>query len=364
MNKLFKIGTIDKYIIRKFIGTSLSRLVLIIAVIIIFDISEKIDNLIEKNVTLKGIIFDYYGNLVPYFINLFSPLLVFISVIFFTSKMAANSEVVAILAGGISFNRFLYPYFLSALFIATFSLVLNLFFIPPANKVRLEFSEKYINDKMVNAGNNIHLQLTPGTYVYMQSFNSMNKTASKFTLETIEGHNISSKLSAETAVWDSLKQGWTLYDYYIRKNEGNKESIMRGEKTDTILSLTVNDLIRRDDIVESYTYSELNRLIKTQKLRGDKRVNLALIEKHTRFAVPFSALILTVIGVSLSSKRRRGGIGLNLGIGIALSFTYILFLRFSQMFVHSGLMPPWIALWVPNILFAFVALFLYRIAPK
>jgi len=364
MNKLLRIGTIDKYIIRKFIGTYLFILVLIIAVIIIFDISEKIDNLIEKEASLKAIIFDYYGNLVPYFINLFSPLLVFISVIFFTSKMASNSEVTAILAGGISFNRFLYPYFLSAFFIAIFSLVLNLFFIPPANKVRLEFSEKYINDKVNNAGRNIHLQITPGTYVYMESFNGIGNTASRFTLETIEGHIISSKLTAETAVWDSTKKGWTLYDYFIRKTKGDTETIVRGAKIDTIISLSVNDLNRRNDIVESYTYSELNDLIKTQKLRGDKRVNYALIEKHTRFAVPFSAFILTVIGVSLSSKRRRGGIGLNLGIGIALSFTYILFLRFSQMFVHSGLMPPWLALWVPNILFAGVAFFLYRIAPK
>lgn len=364
MNKNLKIGTIDKYIIRKFIGTYLFILVLIIAIIIIFDISEKIDNLIEKDAPLKAIIFDYYGNLVPYFINLFSPLLVFISVIFFTSKMASNSEVVAILAGGISFNRFLYPYFLSAFFIAFVSLILNLFLIPPANKVRLDFAEKYTKERVYNAGKNIHFQLTPGTYVYMESFNSVNNSASRFTLETIDGHNIRSKLTAEAAIWDSIKQGWTLYDYYIRKNDGNTESIVKGARIDTVISLSVNDLNRRNDIVESYTYGELNNLIKTQKLRGDKRVKFALIEKHTRFAVPFSAFILTIMGVALSSKRRRGGIGLNLGIGIALSFTYILFLRFSQMFVHSELMPPWLALWVPNIVFAVVALFLYRIAPK
>lgn len=364
MNKNFKIGTIDKYIIKKFIGTYLFILVLIIAIIIIFDISEKIDNLIEKEASLKAIVFDYYGNMVPYFINLFSPLLVFISVIFFTSKMASNSEVVAILAGGISFNRFLFPYILSAFCIALFSLLLNLFLIPPANKVRLDFTAKYLDDKLNNAGTNIHLQINPGTYVYMESFNSINNSASRFTLETIEGHHISSKLTAESAIWDSTKQGWVLYDYFIRKNDGNKETISKGAQIDTVISLSVNDLVRRNDIVESYTYGELNELIATQKLRGDKRVNFALIEKHTRFAVPFSAFILTIMGVSLSSKRRRGGIGLNLGIGIALSFTYILFLRFSQMFVHSGLMPPWIALWVPNILFAFVALFLYRIAPK
>jgi lipopolysaccharide export system permease protein len=347
MNSKLKIGIIDKYIIRKFIGTYLFILVLIIAIIIIFDISEKIDNLIAKDASIKEIIFDYYGNLVPYYINLFSPLLVFISVIFFTSKMAANSEVVAILAGGISFNRFLYPYFLSAFFIALLSLVLNLFFIPPANRVRLDFAEKYIKERMYNAGTNIHFQLTPGTYVYMESFNSITNSAYRFTLETITGHDISSKLSAENAVWDASKQGWTLNNYTLRKNNGTTETIKTGEKIDTVINLSVSDLNRRDNIVESYTIGELNDLIKTQELRGDKRKNVSLIEKHTRFAVPFSAFILTIMGVALSSKRRRGGRGLNLGIGIALSFTYILVLRFSQMVVHSGLMPPCIALWIP-----------------
>ncbi|MEN6618679.1 MAG: LptF/LptG family permease [Rikenellaceae bacterium] len=364
MNDKLKIGILDRYIIKKFIGTYLFIMVLIIGIIIIFDISEKIDDLVQNEAPLKAIIFDYYGNMVPYYINLFSPLLVFVSVIFFTSKMAANSEVIAILAGGISFNRFLYPYILSAFCIALFSLVLNLFYIPPANKVKLDFTEKYLKKKLYNAGRNIHFQLTPGTYVYMESFNSISNSASKFTLETIDGHNITSKLTAESAVWDSVEQGWKLYDYYIRKSEGNTETIIKGAQIDTVISLSIKDLNRRNNIVESYTYGELNDLIKTQKLRGDKRVKFAQIEEHTRFAVPFSAFILTIMGVALSSKRRRGGIGLNLGIGIALSFTYILFLRFSQMFVHSGLMPPWLALWIPNIVFAAVALFLYRIAPK
>lgn len=364
MDKKYKIGIIDKYIIKKFIGTYLFILVLIIAIIIIFDISEKIDNLVEKEAPLRAIIFDYYGNMVPYYINLFSPLLVFVSVIFFTSKMASNSEVVAILAGGISFNRFLYPYFISAAAIALLSLVMNLFLIPPANRVRLDFQDKYIKNKVFNAGTNIHLQLSPGTYVYIESFNAQSNIASKFTLETIDGHNIISKLSAERAEWDSLKQGWKLSDYYIRKNDGKIETIVKGAQIDTMLSLSVNDLNRRNNIVESYPYGELNDLIKTQKFRGDMRVKYAQIEKHTRFAVPFSAFILTVMGVSLSSKRKRGGIGLNLGIGIALSFVYILFLRFSQMFVHGGIMPPWLALWVPNIVFGAVALFLYKITPK
>jgi len=241
---------------------------------------------------------------------------------------------------------------------------LNLFLIPPANRVRLEFSEKYIKDKPYDAGTNIHLQLSPGTYVYIQSFNTSDNRANNFSLETIEGHTLKSRLSAESAQWDSIKQCWVLSNYYLRTYDGAREKIVAGAQIDTVLSLTLKDLNTRTNIVESYNYTELNNLIKTQKMRGDMRVKYAQIEKHTRFAIPFSAFILTIMGVSLSSKKKRGGIGLNLGIGIALSFVYILFLRFSQMFVHSGIMPPWLALWVPNLTFAIVAYVLYRLAPK
>lgn len=364
MKTNYHIAKLDWYIIKKFIGTYLFILAIIIAIIIIFDISEKIDEMVEKEAPLKEIVFNYYGNMVPYYINLFSPLLVFISVIFFTSKMASNSEIVAILAGGVSFNRMLYPYMISAFFIALLSLVMNLFIIPPANRVRLEFENKYIKDKPYVAGNNIHLQLSPGTYVYIQSFNTADNRASNFTLETIEGRSIKSRLSAESAQWDSTKQCWTLRNYYIRTSLDNRDKIVSGDQIDTVISLKVTDLNQRTNIVESFNIIQLNKYIKTQKMRGDKRVAIAQIEKHTRFAVPFSAFILTIMGVSLSSKKTRGGIGMNLGIGIALSFIYILFLRFSQMFVHSGIMPPWLALWVPNIVFGVVAYYLYKIAPK
>ncbi|MDD2425341.1 MAG: LptF/LptG family permease [Bacteroidales bacterium] len=364
MNKDFKIGTLDKYIIRKFIGTFLFILIIIITIIIIFDISEKVDNFVQKEAPLKEVVLHYYATMIPYYINLFSPLLVFISVIFFTSKMASNSEIVAILAGGISFNRILYPYFLSAFFIALLSLVLNLFLIPPANEIRLDFTEKYIKDKYSSTGTDFHFQISPDTYVYLEYFNSISNTARKITVETIEGHTIKSKLSASSARWDTLKNTWVLYDYFLRYHDGIRERVKKGATMDTLLPLSVDDFNKRENIVESYNYHELNEVIRTQKMRGDKRVIYALIEKHTRFAVPFSAFILTVMGVALSSRKKRGGIGLNLGIGIALSFVYILFLRFSQMFVHGGIMPPWLALWVPNILFAAVSYFLYRIAPK
>ena len=359
-----RFNIIDKYIIKKFIGTYFFAILIFIGIVIIFDVSEKIDNFVEKGASLQAIVVQYYGNFIPYFMNMFSPLFIFIAVIFFTSKLASHSEIVAILAGGISFKRMLFPYFISALGIAIFSLVLNLFVIPPANRVRLDFTDKYIKDKFVNTNRDIHLQLSPGNYVYMETFNSWSNIASKFTLETIEGHKIVSKLTAETAIWDTTFGGWKLYKYYIRDNSSAIQKITQGETLDTVINLTVNDLNRRDNIVESYNYTELNDLIRTQKMRGDKRVIYSQIEKHTRFALPFSAFILTLIGVSLSARKRKGGIGINMGIGLMLSFSYILFLRFSQMFVHVGALPVFVAIWVPNMLYAIIALFLYRIAPK
>ena len=356
---------IDRYLIRKFITTYFFALLLIIGIVIIFDISEKIDDFVAKEAPLRAIVGDYYYNFVPFFINMFSPLFVFITVIFFTSKLAANSEIVAMLSGGISFNRLLRPYFISAFVIALISLLLNLFVIPPANKNRLLFEEQYTKKGGGSSMNrNIHFQLEPNHYIYMESFSNWSNTANRFTLEKFEGNRLVSKLSAESAAWDTTMMGWKLNNYFIRHIDGEQERLEQGLRKDTILDLTVTELKQRKESVSALNFFELNQEIAKLKMRGDTRVELAQIEKNTRFAVPFSAFILTLMGVSLSSKKRRGGIGLNIGIGIALSFTYILFLRFSEMFVRSDMMSPELALWVPNMVFTVVAVVLYRLAPK
>ncbi len=357
---------LDLYIMKKFIFTFFIALILIIGIVIIFDISEKVDDFVSNEAPLKEIIFDYYVNFTPYFMNMFSPLFVFITVIFFTSKMASDSEIVAILSCGISFHRMMVPYVVSATIIALFSLGLSLFVIPNANKERVAFETKYIKGKKeVITGRNMHYQISPGDFVFVESFSTWNNTAYKFTLEKIRENKLVSKLTAETAVWDSTFNGWTLKKYFIRDYSDNLEDNIRsGAKLDTVINLNISDFYMRKHTVETLSYNELNQLIDTQRMRGDENVKLALIEKHTRFALPFSAFILTIMGVALSSKKRRGGIGWNIGIGIALAFTYILFLRFSQMFVYTDTLPPGIALWVPNILYAFIAAFLYRIAPK
>lgn len=360
-----RLTILDRYIIKKFIGTFFVALALIIVIVIIFDISEKIDDFVDNEVSLREIAFTYYANFIPYFMNMFSAIFVFITVIFFTSKLAGDSEIIAMLSGGVSFKRLMVPYLISALIIALFSLTLNLFIIPPANKTRLEFEGKYIKGaKFYNNKRHIHYQIAPGDFAYVESFSTWNNTAYRFSLESIKDNEMISKISAETAAWDSTKQAWTLRKYFKRDFTNGKETITFGHELDTVINLSIDDFYRRENTVESLDYFQLNDLIATQKMRGDTMVKYSLIEKNNRYAMPFSAFILTIIGVSLSSKKRRGGIGINLGVGIALSFSYILFMRFSQMFVITDTLPPAIAIWLPNVLYAIIAAVLYRMAPK
>ena len=356
---------IDLYITKKFITTFFVALLLIIGIVIIFDISEKIDDFVSKEAPLKAVIFDYYLNFVPYFMNMFSPLFVFITVIFFTSKMAADTEIIAILSGGVSFHRMMVPYIFSAALIAILSLCLNLFIIPDANKTRLDFENQYIKTRYKSVGRNVHYQISPGEFVFAESFSCWNNTAYRFTLEKIEDNKLVSKISAETAAYDTTSGSWRLKKYFIREyNDDLTDKVRSGRQLDTVIALTNKDFYLTEKTVETLTYNELNNLIETQKMRGDANIKFALMEKNRRFALPFSAFILTIMGVALSSKKRRGGIGWNIGLGIALAFTYILFLKFSEMFVHAGVLPPFIALWLPNIVFAIIATVLYRIAPK
>lgn len=356
---------IDWYIFRKFMGTFFASLILIIGIVIIFDISEKIDDFVEKDAPLNAIVFDYYLNFIPYFINMYSPMFVFITVIFFTSKLASNSEIVAILSCGVSFHRMMRPYLLAATLIAGLSLCLNLFIIPESNKQTFEFERRYIKEKPKKTNRNIHYQVSPGEFVYAESFSSWNNTAYKFTIEKIEDSKLVSKISAETAVYDTLKGSWRLKKYFIREfNDDLTDKIRSGRQLDTVIPLSVKDFYFSENTVTTLNYYELNEMIEIQKLRGDANVKFALIEKHTRYALPFSAFVLTIIGVALSSKKRRGGIGWNIALGIALAFTYILFMRFSQMFVHTDTLSPAVALWLPNIVYTIIAIVLYRLAPK
>jgi len=355
---------LDLYIIRKFIGTYFYAIILIVGIAVIFDLAEKIDDFMEKDAPMNEIIFRYYLNFIPYFANLFSSLFVFIAVIFFTSKMAYNTEIIAILSSGVSFKRMMFPYFVSATIIVIFSFILSNFIIPPANAIRIDFENKYIKKPYVNTDRNIHRQVRPGLFIFMRTFNSYNNTAYNLSVEKFDGNRLVSKLLADNAQWDSTKEKWTINRYYIRNYTDQGEELIRGDKIDSTLFLTPADFTRRLKIIETMNLFQLNDFIEEQKLQGADTIEYLLIEKHSRFAYPFSVFILTLIGVSISSRKVRGGIGLHIGLGLALSFSYILFMRFSTMFAVGGLLSPELSAWIPNILYAFIALGLYRMAPK
>lgn len=363
MKHILGLKRIDLYIIKKFLGTFFYAIALIISISIVFDVSENLDDFLSKEIPLKAILLDYYFNFIPFFANLFSALFTFIAVIYFTSKMASNTEITAILSSGVSFRRLMLPYMVSAVVIASFSYVLGNYVIPPANKKRVEFRNKYINTKGYETSYNIHQQLEPGLFIYMNSFNASNDVGYKFTMERFEDRKLVSKLSSEYIKWDRAKKKWTIHNYAIREIDGYKETITKGDKIDTTLNMKPEDYRVMRDVVETIALSQLNREIKDLKLRGVSTVNYEL-EKHRRRSGPFSAFILTLIGVSLASRKVKGGIGLHLGLGILISFSYIMFMQVSTVFAHSGAVPPYLATWIPNLLFGVLALYLYRWAAR
>jgi len=322
------------------------------------------DDFIEKEAPLSAIIFDYYLNFIPFFANLFSCLFTFIAVIYFTSRMAFNTEIIAMLSSGVSFNRLLVPYFISALIIAIFSFVLNSFIIPPANKVRLEFEDTYIRNPYRNYDRDIHKQIKPGTYIYMENYNSMYDIGYKFSIEHFENGLLKSKLMSDYIKWDTTTNKWVVNNYYIRYIEEMNERIETGRKIDTVLGITPADFKRRENVVEKMNYFQLNEFIDEQIMQGADNIVPYLIEKYRRISIPFASFILTLIGVSVASRKVKGGIGLHIGIGILISFAYILFMQFSTVFAVSGNVNPMLAVWIPNIFFAIISIFLYRITPK
>jgi lipopolysaccharide export system permease protein len=363
--KVLGLKIIDLYIIRKFLGTFFYSIILILAIAVIFDISEKIDDFIESAAPLKEIVFDYYMNFIPYFAVLFSSLFTFISVIFFTSKMAYNTEIIAILSSGVSFRRMLLPYFISASVITLFAYTLSNFVIPNANKTKLEFEEKYIHKRPQSFNRkNIHKQVEPGVFIYMESYSTISRTGYNFSMEKFEDGKLTSKLMADQILWDTTKNSWLMKRYYIRKIDGMKEFVIEGNSKDTLIKITPADFERRLNAVEAMSFNELNDFIDVSRMQGETNLTAYLIERYRRTAFPFSTFILTLIGVAVSSKKVRGGIGAQLGIGLTISFAYILFMQFSSQFAIGGSLPPLLAVWVPNLIFTVVALVLYRMAPK
>jgi len=359
------IKKLDTYILKKFLGTFIYSIAIISVIIIIFDISEKLEGFLKHHAPFKLIVKDYYFNFIPYLVNLFSPLFTFISVVFFTSRMAARSEIIAILGGGTSFWRLLYPYMMGALLIAMMSLYLNHFLIPDANKTRLLFEKNYVNNASNDQSSNIHKQISPGEYIYMEHFDPSRKVGFHFSLEHINGQELPYKLLAETITWDSAKKTWKIFNYFIRKTyPGGTQKHISGMMKDTALNFVPGDFVEHLDDVTAMNYKELNSYIDKKRMEGSNNIAAFEVEKDQRTSYPFASFILTIIGVSLSSRKLRGGTGLHLGLGLMIAFSFILFMRISTVFGQSGFISPLISVWIPNFIYGVVAYFMLRAAPK
>lgn len=363
--KRFWLRRIDRYIMKKFLGTFFFALALILSISVVFDINENIDSFINNKAPIQAIIFDYYMNFVPYYANLFSPLFIFISVIFFTSKLAENSEIIAMFSTGMSFKRLLVPYFLSATIIAIGSYILSSEFIPKGSITRIDFETKYKNKKKVNYARNIQLVVDTSTIAYMERYENYNLTGYRFSLDKFENNKLVSHMTARRVTYDTTKvHKWVVRDYMIREMRGMKEIITKGERLDTIINMEPQDFLITRDQFETMTSPELKKYIDNQKRRGFANIQEFEVEYYKRIATPFAAFILTLIGASLSSKKVKGGMGMNLGVGLGLSASYILFQTISSTFAINGNVHPMVAVWIPNILFLVIAIYLYMKAPK
>ena len=367
LNPMRHIKHIDWYIIRKFIGTYFYSIILIISISIVFDINENLAKFSTHNAPLQAIVFDYYANFVPYFANLFSPLFVFIAVIFFTSKLAGNSEIIAMLACGMSFKRLLRPYLISAALISILNFYLGSYIIPKGTVVRQEFESLYKNNKKNTSASNVQLQVDKGVIAYISQYDDKTKTGYGFSLDKFEKKKLVSHMTANVIRYDTISDSryhWKVINYKIRTLKGKREHIVSGMEMDTMIVMEPMDLVFSKGQQETFTSPELKRYINKQKDRGSSNVVQYEVEYHKRIASCFASFILTIIGASLSARKRKGGMGLYLGIGMGLSFSYILLQTVSSTFAINADTPPILAAWIPNILYAFIAYYCYRHAPN
>lgn len=356
------INTIDLYIIKKFLGTFFYAIALIISIAVVFDISENLDEFLSKDIPYRDIVFEYYFNFIPYFANLFSPLFTFIAVIYFTSKMAYNTEIIAILSSGVSYMRLMWPYMISASIIAVFTFILGNYVIPPANGGMIGFRERYITMITSESNRNIHYQIDTGVFIYIQTFTA-NNVGYQFTLEKFENNKLIEKLTAPNIRWNEESEKWIINNCWIRKFYDDREEIITRYQLDTTLNVSPKDFKIEASAMETLTTPELNSEIEKLQMRGVNTVKWVL-ERHRRISGPFSAFILTVIGATLASRKIKGGLGFHLGLGLLFSFSYILFMQVSTVFAVSGNTHPMIAVWIPNLIFSIIAFFTYRWAAR
>ncbi len=350
---------LDWYIVRKFIGTFFFAILILAAVACVVDISEKLNKFSENKVPLLPIL-NYYKNFIPHISALLYPLFIFIATIFFTSKLAYKTEIVAMLATGMSFNRFLRPFFIGAGLLGALALLANHWIVPVANKSRLSFEDKYVHEKITSSDRNVHMQLLPGLLIYMESYDYSSNNGYHFTAEKIKGTHLTEKLMADHVSYDSARKMWKLYSVTVRTNDTLKESLQQIPEMFAEYPFSPKDLKEDADVKEALTTPQLDHFIERQKLHGNNNLNIYYVEKHRRTAQPFAGFILSIIGACMASRKIRGGSGFHLAIGIAISAIYMLCLQFSTTFSTKAGMNPFIAVWIPNFLAAIIAFFVYR----
>lgn len=353
------IKTLDWYIIKRFVGTFFFTILLLAVVSCVVDYTQKVDDFYKNHAPI-GEVLNYFKNFIPHISALLYPLFIFIACIFFTSKLASKSEIIAMLATGMSFQRLLRPYIISATVLGLLALLSNHIIVPMANKQRLKFEARYVKEARNAADRNVHMQLSPNLLIYMQSYDYPSNIGMRFTAERINGVELTEKLMAETASYDSTKKEWKLSNVTIRKNDGINESLTQVAEMVAKYPFTAKDLRQDDDVKEALTTPELNKYILRQKQHGNDNLNIYYVEKERRTAQPFAGFILSMIGVCIASRKIRGGSGLHLAIGIGICAIYIMALQLSTTFSTKAGLNPMLAVWIPNIIFSVVAVVLYR----
>lgn len=354
---------LDSYILKKFIGSVVYSIILLMTIIIVVDISENLQRFLDNDAPMSAVIMGYYLNFIPYFVNLFIPLFTFISVIWFTSKLSANNEIVAILNGGVSFYRMLLPYFTGAVIVAICALILANYVVPQTNKGLYKFKETYMEHYAL-AKINIHIKNSDNSYIYIERWTKAEKTGYQFTYEVLGEQNIEYKLSAQRIVYNEETQDWTLFGGTERRIIDGQEYYSTFVQKDTVFNLRPNDLNQEVFISETMTTPELNRFIKEEKAKGSTLISQYVIEQQRRLANPFGILIMTFFAVSVSSRKTRRGVGVHIFIGMGLAFSFVFFQQISTVFSVQGNMPPGLGTWIPNLMCLVLCAILLRSTPK
>lgn len=349
---------LDWYIIKKFLGTFFFSIVLILSIAIVFDLTEKMDEFFENQAPLKEILLDYYLPFIPYYMNMFSALFIFISVIFFTSKLAGNSEIISMLAAGISFRRIMLPYFVSATFLFVLFFVLGGYVIPPATGKMLDFQDKYIQKFKSENARNIQMEVEPGTILFIETYQLRTNTGYRASLEHFDGKTLAMRITADRIRYDSA-YCWHFEQYTKREFNGLIENVEPGSRLDTTIAIQPEELFITAEQAQEMTNPELRHFIQKQRERGAGNTQAFETEYHKRWAMPLGAFIMTLLAVTMSSRKVRGGMGKNLGIGLTLSALYILFSTVSSTFAVSGVLTPFMAVWLPNFVFLAIGIYLY-----